>query len=63
MGMGYAVNVACKGSCVRDIRCVCSPVCKGRVLGLEQPVVDVTHCTCVYGLKSYAFVRMVCDYE
>lgn len=56
---GYAVNVASKGSYVRDPRCVY----KGRVLGLEQPVVDVTHCTCVYGLKSCASFRVECDYE
>ena len=49
---GYAVNVASEGSYVRDIRCVC----KGLVLGTEQPVVVVAHLTCVYGLKSYAFV-------
>ena len=58
-----AVNVACEGSLVRDIRCVCKPVCKGRVLGLEQPMVDVTHCTCVYGLNPYAFIAMVGNYE
>ena len=62
-GMGYAVNVACEGSYVRDIRCVCKPVCKGRVLGNEQPMVNVAHRPCVYGLKPYAFIRVVGNYE
>ena len=62
-GMGYSVNVACEGSYVRDIRCVCKPVCKGRVLGNEQPMVNVAHRPCVYGLKPYAFIRVVGNYE
>ena len=56
---GYAVSVAWEGSYVRDTRCVC----KGCVLGNEQPMVNVAHFACVYGLKPYAFVRVVCDYE
>ena len=59
----YAVNVASVRSLVRDTRCLCKPVCKGCVLGNEQPMVNVAHCPCVYGLKPYAFVRVVCDYE
>ena len=31
-------------------------MCKGLVLRGEQPVVNVAHLTCVYGLKTYAFV-------
>ena len=41
---GYAVNVACEGSCVRDPRCVC----KGRVLGTEVCFVDIVGKPVVY---------------
>ena len=42
--MGYAVNVACEGSLVRDIRCVC----KGCVLGTEVCFVDIVGKPVVY---------------
>ena len=42
--IGYAVNVSCEGSCVRDPRCVC----KGCVLGTEVCFVDIVGIPVVY---------------
>lgn len=50
----YADNVASVLMCSRPNQTLL--MCKGLVLRGEQPVVNVAHLTCVYGLKTYAFV-------